>query len=439
MKHFRTNNSIFEKYFPHLGQRIVKTTIAVLLCLLVYYFLGYRGQQMPTEAAITAIMCMLPYVRDTREYAVTRVAGTMLGAFWSLILLLLLYLFPSLGEQRLLLHVLMALGVMLSLYSAVQIQKSDAAGLAAVVFLCIVISFPEVEAPLRKTMLRICDVFLGTFVAIAVNTVRLPRSKNDDAVFFVRAKDLAPDRFTQISPTTQFLLNRLYGDGAMICLMSEHAPAFLTLQISTQKLCMPLIVMDGAAIYDADENVFLWKQTIGSEASVRIRSKLDALGYSYFIYTIHRDKTCVFHSGEMQEKEQAVYERMRRSVYRSYLDGEILETAEIVYFKIISDHNAMAEIAIKVRRALEAEPVRVVRRAEAGTADADALYIYDAHADMAHAETQMMDILHADDPTLYPVELALRSGYHSERDAIHLLHMIEKEYEPVQLWNRREK
>ena len=45
---------------PHLGQRIVKTTVAVFLCLLFYSMRGYRGQGMPTEAAITAIICMQP-------------------------------------------------------------------------------------------------------------------------------------------------------------------------------------------------------------------------------------------------------------------------------------------------------------------------------------------------------------------------------------------
>ena len=34
-------------YLPHIGQRIVKTSIAVLITLLVYYVHGYRGAEMP--------------------------------------------------------------------------------------------------------------------------------------------------------------------------------------------------------------------------------------------------------------------------------------------------------------------------------------------------------------------------------------------------------
>ena len=155
--------------FPHFGQRILKTGIAVFLCLLIYYLRGYRGQDMPTEAAITAIVCMQPYVRDTRTYAVNRMAGTLIGAFWGLALLFALLIFPALAQHMPLIHAFMAIGVMLSIYSAVLIRKPDASGLAAIVFLCVVIAFPEIEQPLHNTFLRITGVLLGTLIAVAVN------------------------------------------------------------------------------------------------------------------------------------------------------------------------------------------------------------------------------------------------------------------------------
>ena len=102
--------------FPRLGQRIVKTSVAVFLCLLFYYLRGYSGRDMPTEAAITAIICMQPYVRGTRDYALSRFAGTLLGAGCGLLFLFLLLLFPVLGQNLLVLYALMALGMMLCLY-----------------------------------------------------------------------------------------------------------------------------------------------------------------------------------------------------------------------------------------------------------------------------------------------------------------------------------
>ena len=130
-------------YLPAVGQRIVKTTVAVFLCLLVYYLRGFRGQEIPTEAAITAILCVQPYVRDTRRYALSRFAGTMIGSFWGLAFLVVMTQLPAMGEHLLPLYISMSLGVMLTLYTCVALQRTDTAGQAAIVFLCIVISFPD--------------------------------------------------------------------------------------------------------------------------------------------------------------------------------------------------------------------------------------------------------------------------------------------------------
>ena len=185
MAHHITDRKNEEKRtLPHVGQRITKTTVAVFLCLIIYYLRGYSGQNMPTESAITAIICMQPYVKDTREYSWNRVSGTLIGAFWGLLFLLILLWLPVLGSNPLVLYTLMAGGVLVTLYSTVLIRKPDTASLAAIVFLCIVIAFPDIERPLWQALNRMIDVFIGTAVAIGVNVAHLPRKKKDNLVFF---------------------------------------------------------------------------------------------------------------------------------------------------------------------------------------------------------------------------------------------------------------
>ena len=422
---------------PHLGQRIIKTTVAVFLCLLFYYLRGYRGQDMPTEAAITAIIVMQPYVRDTGYYALSRFVGSLIGVFWGLLLLLLLNDFPVLGANKLLLYAMMAAGVLLSLYSAVLVRMSDASGLAAIVFLCIVIAFPDIEEPLRQAMHRMLDVFVGTTVATLVNIFRLPRTKRPDQVFFLRTKDLVPDRFSHLSPAALMNLNYLYQDGARISLMSEHAPAFFSLQMSGVRISAPLIVMDGAAIYDANENRYLQAETIPPEDSAPVRARLDALGISYFLYTIHNDKTCIFHSGAYREEETLVYERMRRSPYRSYLEGEIYEPSEIVYLKIIAPYARISEVEHSLRTVLPKGRLRRVVRPQQGGEDLAALYIYAHGATMEQAQKRLMEMLRESEPALVPVPVRLRAPYRSERDALHLLHLVGNAYEPPLLFGSK--
>ena len=425
--------------WPHIGQRILKTTIAVFICLLVYWLRGYRGQNMPTEAAITAIICMQPYVQRSRDFALNRLTGTLIGAGWGLLLLLLLLVVPALGESVLCRYALMSLGVMMALYTAVLLRKPDCSSLAAIVFICIVIAFPEIDQPFRRALIRITGVLLGTLVAILVNIARFPRDKIRDRVFFVRTKDLVPDRFSHLSSAVLFRLNYLYNDGAKICLMSEHAPAFFTLQMNEAMLSVPLIVMDGAAIYDANENHYLHTETIPPAASAWLRGELDSLEESYFVYTIHHNKTCIFHQGEWNVEEKILYDRLRRSPYRSYLEGEIYETEEIVYFKLIDEEKRVTALAERLRPILAAHGLRAALRAQTIGTGLTGLYIYSEKATMAQAEDKLMALLRQNDPSLKPAEVFSRTGYRSEHDAMHLLHTLGNAYEPLKFLPRREK
>ena len=430
----QTNDSHREPYrLPRIGQRITKTAVAVFLCLLVCTLRGLEGMAMSAESCITAIICMQPYVRDTRDYAFNRVAGTLIGSFWGLLFLLMCLFIPELAGMKPLLYAMMGVGVMASLYSTVVLRMPDASSLAAIVFICIVIAFPEIESPLQQAFNRVLDVLLGTFIAIGVNVFRLPRDKNRDLVFFLRTKDLAPDRFSPIPSAALFRLNYLYTDGAKICLMSEHAPAFFTLQMGGTKLSVPLIVMDGAALYDANENCYLYAETIEPESSLWLRGYLDELGVSYFIYTIHNNKTCIFHQGRMHEQEKKVFERMRRSPYRSYLDSEVYRNEELVYFKIIDEDDKILLLHRKLRHLLHDRKLRSVVRPQTDAPGVSGLYVYSSAANNLRAQNKLMQALHEKEPALEDVRVFLPGGYRSEADAMHLLHTVGNYYEPLKI------
>ncbi len=427
--------------FPHLGRRIVKTGIAVFFCLMICWLRGFSGADMSSEAAITAIVCMQPYIRDSGEYARNRFAGTLIGSFWGLLFLLMLAAFPAMGKNPVVLYLLMSVGTVFCLYGAVLIRQADTSSLAAIVFICIVIAFPEIEDPLLQAGNRFLDVLIGTGVAIGVNVFRLPRDKNRDIVFFLHTRELVPDRFSRISSAAMFRLNYLFNDGARICLVSEHAPAFFTTQMSMVRVGTPLIVMDGAAIFDMNEDRYLYMEPVPTGVSAALRTGLDKYGISYFIYTIHRDKTCVFHHGEIRELEQVVYDRMKRSPYRNYLDGEIYDPKEVVYYKIIGGRKFLAKIIVELSKnnAPEVKELRTVMRPQQITKDSYALYLYSGKSSQENAKAKLMEMLREENPALTEHEVKLGRQYSSDRDAMHLIHEVERYYEPVRNPFRRKK
>ena len=424
---------------PHIGMRIIKTAVAVFLCLIVYYFRGYRGMDMPSEAALTAIVCMQPYVRDARDFAINRFAGSLIGSVWGLLFLLLMLVLPALGSSLPLAYALMAVGVLLSLYTSVLVRMPDSSCLAAIVFICVVITFPEIDKPIFFAVQRITGVLLGTIVAVVVNIFRLPRAKVRDKVFFVRTSDLIANRFANIPPAAHFRLNRLFQDGAKLCLMSEHAPAFFILQMHEAIPTVPLIVMDGAAIFDPRENEILDEITLPESGSAWLKAELERLKQPHFLYTVHLGRIRIFHTGEMTGKEKLVYERMRRSPYRSYLEGEILNTRELVCIKLIDEMQKLQALEKRLHSALAVHGLRAVVRVQEGEPGLGGLYIYAREATMKNARARLMERLRRDEPQLTAQLVTLDTPCRSEHDTMELLHRLEKAYEPVCLFGKRKK
>ena len=77
---------ISELELPRPGQRILRSVCAVGLCFIVYFLSGKRG--IPFYSVIAALQCMQPYHGKTLAVGKRRTVGTLMGAFWGLIVIL---------------------------------------------------------------------------------------------------------------------------------------------------------------------------------------------------------------------------------------------------------------------------------------------------------------------------------------------------------------
>ena len=412
------------------GQRIIKTSLAVTLCLLFYYFLkGFQGETMPAEAAITAIICLQPYVNSTKESGFIRLAGTVIGAIWGFLFLLGMHLFPVLGSNRSILYLLMGIGTLVALHSAVLFHLPDASGLAAIVFVCVVIAYPDIENPLNQAFLRIFDVMLGATIAILVNGVHLPRVKQHNKVFFIPLTDLADPFSAQLPPPVMFRLQSLLSKGAKICLTSPHAPTFQAAQFGSVKFNVPMIVMDGAAIYDPNENVYLATTNLNPSSCRWLMKYLD--DYSYFIYTVHRDRNCIYHHGELTELEDTVYRYLKRSPYRYYLEDDHFSVSDVVYIKLVTTRERAVRLQRELEPMLSKMKLRSVIRSQPGLEEGCSLYFYAAHADIAHAQAHLIQLLRQENADVEICDLSDAQDRPAETDAIRLLQKADAEFEPL--------
>lgn len=424
---------LHKRMLPPLGQRIIKTSIAVFLCLVFYMLEGYHGSV--GSMCVTAILVMQPYVSDSKTFAIERISGTLLGALWGLAFLLLMDVCPVLGHHQIVSYMFMGLFTLLAIYSTVVLKRSQLAGLVAIVLIGTISSYPNVDAPLTQTLENLADTFVGTVIAIVVNTAHMPRRKHPEKLFFVRTMDLVPDRYRQIPSSVHIALENLFKDGANICLVSRWAPAFIMSQMGLLNVNVPMIIMDGAALYDVNENKYLDVIDIPKNNADRLLNILASFHVGCNIYTVNERTLSIYRDGPVNEAEQREFETMKRSPYRHYLDGKYREEDYITFIRIIDTKENIKELQYQIGCVLPLGMFRTEVREEARFPEYSSLYFYNPKATMDEMKKRVEALM--EQKTGKPVErvdmLPKITKYLPEHDALILLSRLKNLYEPVSL------
>lgn len=412
---------------PYLGHRIIKTSLAVFLCLVIHRLLGFEGVAL--QSAIAAIVCMQPQIEDTKKYAFDRIVGTVIGAAWGLFFLLVVGLFPGLPKYMMLVYLLMSLGVLVTIYSTVILKLTDTAGLSAIVFLSVVVVYPMVEAPLRLAGSRILDTTVGILIAIAVNVIHLPRKKREDCLFFVRLQDLVPDRYARVDSGVMTFLNRLYQDGAKICLVSTWAPAFVLSQMELLETGVPAIVMDGAALYDFREKKYIKIMEMNRDDAAFLCRTLKDMDLGYCVYAVRDTTTLIYRQGHLNQAEEQEYRIMRRSLLRNYVDGFYTPEDQVAFIRTIDTEERIDQLEKKVKEVLPEGRYRIEKRKQPKYKGYAGLYFYAADATVNNMKEWMLT--HDGNVCRGMDILPAKGHYDVKRDAIHLLHKVYTLYEPL--------
>ena len=85
-----------------------------------------------------------------------------------------------------------------------------------------------------------------------------------------------------MSPYSRIELNRLIDSGAKFTVSTGRTPATIRESLPGIHLKLPVIAMDGAVLYDLNENSYLMKYQMSTSQAQTICDFLDRKGISYF-------------------------------------------------------------------------------------------------------------------------------------------------------------
>lgn len=316
---------------PPIGMRIVKSAIAILLCYLVSFLRGNSGIVFYSQLA--ALWCIQVYVENSRKNASQRLIGTVIGALYGLLYLLMRNWSGGIG--KVLDAFCISAFIVVILYTTVLIQKKQASYFSCVVFLSIVVNHVTDVNPYLFVWNRFLDTVIGIIIGVGVNLMSLPRDRRKDVLFLSGLDDTLLSKKDNMSDYSRIELNRMLDDGMNFTIVTMRTPASLMTPLRDIRLKLPVIAMDGAVLFDIYEKRYLKVYIISQDKSSQIRSLIRSEGLTCFTNVVIDDMLVIYYDKSKDEVHNNLIRELRRSPYRNYVDRPYPEDEDVVYFMLL--------------------------------------------------------------------------------------------------------
>lgn len=154
-----------KKHLP--GLRIIKTFIAVLICLVTLYAFKYYN---PIYAAISCVLMMKSTVEESFNGGKYRIIGTILGGIVSLILLNFIR-FINLSHESYFTVLIISFGVMIVLMvTKITNANSNVGSMAGVVLLITMLAHSSAtDNTFMYVFIRVLETIYGIVIAVIIN------------------------------------------------------------------------------------------------------------------------------------------------------------------------------------------------------------------------------------------------------------------------------
>ena len=304
---------------PPIGARIVKSAVSVALCMVIYYIRSLLpvGNGIPFYSALAALWCMQPYHESANNNAGQRSIGTLLGAGFGLIFLVVLR-FAGLRAQMPV-YLLASVVIIPLIHLTVILDKRNASFFSCVVFLSIALTHSFDDDPYLFVLNRVLDTFIGIGVGLSVNNFHLP-VRHDSETLYVSGIDsvLIPDG-NSTNAYNKVELNRMIESGVKFTLSTVRTPAEVMALMKGVELRLPIIVMDGAAMYDVNEKEYLEAEFLRADICEQAEKIIAESGMHCFVNVMYDATLLIFYGELSNSAEKDLFETHKHSPYRNYV------------------------------------------------------------------------------------------------------------------------
>lgn len=415
---------------PPIGMRIIKSAVAILLCYFVSFLRGNSGIVFYSQLA--ALWCMQVYVANTIKNASQRFIGTVIGAMYGLLYLLIQKWAVSIAMLYETLDALFISGfIIVILYTTVLLRKKQASYFSCVVFLSIVVNHVSDVNPYIFVWNRFLDTVIGIVIGIGVNVLSLPRDRRRDILFLSGLDDTLLSKKDNMSDYSHIELNRMLDDGMNFTISTMRTPASLIEPMRDIRLKLPVIAMDGAVLFDIYEKRYLKVYVISREKSLQVQGLIQAEGLSCFTNVIIDDMLVIYYTKSDDEVHNQLVRELRRSPYRNYVERSFPEDEEAVYFMLLYPTDVIEAFYQKLEEANITKELKVLKYVSNDYQGYSYIKIYNRNAAKENMVQYLKEMTGLSQTITFGTipgryDVIIESG-----DTNQVVHELKKLYEPV--------
>ena len=377
---------------PPIGLRIIKSSIAVLLCYIVSILRGDSGIVFYSQ--IAALWCIHHYIKNSKKLAIQRFIGTIIGAVFGLFVIILekRINFNATMVNDLLFAFFISVMIILVIYTTVILKRKDATYFSCVVFLSIVVIHIGDQNPYFFVWNRFLDTVIGLIIGISINYFHFPRVKKKNLLLIADLDEQYEYTNINFSPYECVELNRMIEEGMNFTIFTKATPASTIDALRNISINIPIIAMDGAVLYNLKENKYIRSYVISREKARKLNELMKEHDLKSFCNVIIEDMVIIYYEDSIDEEYNGLIEKMRCSPYRNYVRRNLPKDEEVVYFMLLDKTNKINDFKHTLLQLEYQKELKIVNYVYENNPEYSILRIYNKNA----TKKNMIDYLTCD-------------------------------------------
>ena len=350
-----------------IGQRIIKTSIAVFVSIAVHIILLYVDKQLgidrnlewqapsnmytPFFAGIAAVYATHKDRKSSFQQAKIRSFGSIIGGYFGMGLIWLteyiLITKYNLKETDLILYTIIqyaivSLGIIPLIWITVSLRQSTATFITCLTYLSVTISIRNGGMPvLQFATNRVISTLIGVAIALLINNFGKIKKRNKNILFVTSLDDNFFSNKKRFSLYVKYKLNNLYYHEMPLLLSTNKPLSSLEDLFKDLEVSFPVVLMNGACVYNFETKEYEDVYSISSNSRKNLDELIKQYNLNAFIHSITDGTMHIYYEKFTNDAQKEYFNKRKRNMYDNFVYASLPQDANSVMYTIIDTIDAL--------------------------------------------------------------------------------------------------